>query len=194
MFNLFRSRDKAVRILLGGILGVVAISMVMYLVPGAGTTTGSTTDDNVLAEIGGQKLTVQDAQTNFDRIATNNQIPPELRSAYFPQYLQAKLQNMAEAYEAQRTGLTVSEDEILAYLASSNPEAFQNGQLISKDQYLQFLAAQGLTLQDALDQAKEQILATKLQNIVYTSIIVTPQEVEASSRRSTKRPRFSTSH
>lgn len=179
MFNLFRSRDKAVRIMLGGILGVVAISMVLYLVPGAGTTTGSTTDDNVLAEIGGQKLTVQDAQTNFDRVATNNQIPPELRSAYFPQYLQAKLGNMAEAYEAQRTGLTVSDDEILAFLAASNPEAFQNGQLISKDQYLQFLAAQGLTLQDAIDQAKEQLLATKLQNVVYESIVVTPQEVEA---------------
>jgi peptidyl-prolyl cis-trans isomerase D len=179
MFNLFRSRDKAVRILLGGILGVVAISMVMYLVPGAGSTTGSTTDDNILAEIGGQKLTVQDAQSNFDRVAQNNQIPPELRGAYFPQYLQAKLGNMAEAYEAQRTGLTVSDDEILAFLASSNPEAFQNGVLISKDQYIQFLAAQGLTLQDAIDQAKEQLLATKLQNVVYESIVVTPQEVEA---------------
>src|SRR5580698_233828 len=114
MFNLFRSREKAVRIMLGGILGVVALSMVMYLVPGYGLNNGATTDDAVIAEVGGQKLTTQEAYANFEQIAQRNQIDPQRKSAVFPQYLSAKVAYMAKAYEAVRTGLTASDDEILA--------------------------------------------------------------------------------
>ena len=50
MFDLFRSRDKMVRILLGALLGVVALSMLTYLVPNYNT--GSSSSDLVVAEIG----------------------------------------------------------------------------------------------------------------------------------------------
>src|SRR5580704_16933259 len=129
MFNLFRSREKAVRIMLGGILGVVALSMVMYLVPGYGLNNGTTTDDSVIAEIGSQKLTTQQAFSDYDLIAQRNQIDPQRRSAIFPQYLAAKVAQMAKVYEAQRTGLTASDDEVLSGLMIANPSFFQNGVL-----------------------------------------------------------------
>ena len=60
MFDLFRSRDKAVRILLSALLVMVAISMLTYLVPNY--SSGSNTTDTVLAEVGKDVITLNDAQ------------------------------------------------------------------------------------------------------------------------------------
>jgi peptidyl-prolyl cis-trans isomerase D len=187
MFNLFRSREKAVRIMLGGILGVVALSMVLYLVPVYGLNNGTTPDDSVIAEVGGQKLTTQQAYADFEKIAQQRQIDPERRSAYFPQYLQAKVAYMAKVYEAERTGITASDDEVLDGLMTANPSFFQNGVLTNKDQFIQYLALQGNTLETAIDEIRDQILTTKLENVVYEGIVVTPKEVEeAFNRRNEK--------
>ena len=77
MFNVFRSRDKFVRITLGAILSVVAITMVVTLIPGFGTTTGSG-DDPVLAQIGGEKITASQAQRDFQSLVQGQQIPSEM--------------------------------------------------------------------------------------------------------------------
>jgi len=60
MFDLFRSRDKVVRIMLGGLLLVVALSMLTYLVPSYNLGGGAS--DQVVAEVGKQAITVPDVQ------------------------------------------------------------------------------------------------------------------------------------
>ena len=58
MFDLFRSRDKAVRLLLGALLLMVAISMLAYLVPSYNT--GGVAADDVVATIGRETVTELD--------------------------------------------------------------------------------------------------------------------------------------
>ena len=75
MFDLFRSPDKIKKYILGGLLTVVALSMVTYLIPNYNL--GTTTSDPVLAEVGGQKITAQEAQQLFQKYQ-RGRIPPDL--------------------------------------------------------------------------------------------------------------------
>jgi peptidyl-prolyl cis-trans isomerase D len=183
MFNLFRSRDKLVRITLGAILAVVAVTMVITLIPGFGTTTGSTSDDPVLAQIGSEKILASHVQRDFQLLSRNAQIQPEMMQVYFPQYFENMIQRKAARYWAERQGLTVNDDEILVGLMSADPQFFQNGQLVSKDQFVAFLAQQGLTLDEAIDQMRTDLLVRKLTNAVLESIVVTPKEIENEYKR-----------
>ena len=61
MFDLFRSREKAVRILLGGILLLVSLSMLTYLIPNYNTGDSS---DMVVAQIGSDTITLPEVQRN----------------------------------------------------------------------------------------------------------------------------------
>ena len=85
MFDLFRSREKATRYLLGGLLFAVAASMVITLIPGFGSNTGTTgVDPTILAEIGNEKLSGQEAQTMFQQVTNQPNINPDMLAAYFP--------------------------------------------------------------------------------------------------------------
>jgi peptidyl-prolyl cis-trans isomerase D len=188
MFDLFRSRQKAVRYMLIGLLSVVALSMVTYLIPGfGGTQARATENDGVLADIGNTKLTAQEVVTAMQSIIQRGQLPPEMIDVYVPQIVDEMVQQRAIAYEFSRLGLTISDDEVLVGLQSVNPQYFKDGVLISKDEYEQRLAAQGMTLQDGVDDMRRQLLLVKVKNIVYSSILVPNKEVEDEYRRQKER-------
>ena len=88
MFNLFRSRDKVVRIMLTGLLGVVALSMVTYLIPGSGMDPGTTSDSSVLATIGKDQITSQEVSKTVQNMTSSRQLPPALLAIYVPQIVQ----------------------------------------------------------------------------------------------------------
>ena len=111
MFDLFRSRDKAVRYVLGALLIVVALSMCTYLIPGGGMTTGNA-GDNVVAEVGDSQITIRDVQAQMEQILRGGRIPPEMAQVYVPQIIDQMISDQAVAYEAQRLGLNVSDSDV----------------------------------------------------------------------------------
>jgi hypothetical protein len=83
MFNLFRSGAKFTKYMLGGLLLIVAASMVTYLIPNTGLTTASGNGtDNVLAEIGNYTVTSDEAKLALDRLINGGQLPREAADVY----------------------------------------------------------------------------------------------------------------
>jgi len=188
MFDLFRSRQKAVRYMLIGLLSIVALSMVTYLIPGfGGTQRTNSVNDGVLADIGNTQLTAQEVVTAMQAIIQRGQLPPEMVDVYVPQIVDEMVQQRAIAYEFEHLGLKVSDDEVLVGLQSVNPQYFKDGVLISKDEYAQRLAAQGMTLQDGVDDMRRTLMLVKVKNIVYASILVPDKEVLDEYRRQKER-------
>ena len=177
MFDLFRSRAKAVRYLLGGLLMIVALSMVVTLVPGWGSSTGSA-DDNVVAEVGKDTITTRDVQNDLQALLRNKQIPAELIPVYAPQYIDQMITERAVAYEARRMGFTVPDSELAATIRSLLPRFFNNGQLIDRAAYEQFLEQQGLTIPEFEANLRKQLLLKRLQDLALEGIVVTPAEAE----------------
>ena len=134
MFDLFRSRDKAVRILLGGLLLLVAFSMLTYLVPNYnnGSSSGS---DQVVAEIGKDTITLPEMQRLIQATMRGRQLPTEILPTYIPQMVDQMVTERAMAMEAERLGLQVSDAEVADSIRQMVPSLFPDGKFVGKEAY-----------------------------------------------------------
>lgn len=179
MFDLFRSRDKFVRYLLGGLLGLVALSLVITLIPGYGTPGAAR--EQVVAEIGGQALTVREVQTTIQSALRGRQVPSEMVQFYVPQLVDQMITERAVAYQAERMGFKVSDEELANAIRSMVAQYFPGD--IKQEEYSRFLAQQGLSIPEFERNVRQNLLLLRLQNIALEGALVTPQEVEQEFQR-----------
>ena len=102
---------------------------------------------------------------------------------YLPQFVEQMVSERAALYEANRLGITATDDEALSSIVANYPQFFPNGSLASKDQFEAALAQQGITLQDVVDEARDQVILRKMQSAVLGSIVVTPKDIEDEFRK-----------
>ncbi len=181
MFDLFRSRDKAVRILLGGLLLVVALSMLTYLVPSYNTGTGGS--DVVVAEVGKDVITMPEVQQVIQMNLRGRQMPPEIMPHYVPQFIDSMITERAMAYEAQRLGFKVSDEDLASAIRVTIPQLFQDGKFAGKDTYAAVLAQQNMTIPQFEADMSRQLLVSKLRDVALQGTVVTPQEIEREYKR-----------
>jgi peptidyl-prolyl cis-trans isomerase D len=185
MFDLFRSREKVVRIMLGAILVVVSLSMLTYLIPSYSSDTGST--DMVVAQIGKDVLTSQEVQRQMQAAMRGRQLPPEILPNFVPQMVEEMITTRALAYEAQRLGFQVTDRDLAEAIRQMVPSLFQDGKFVGKDAYAAMLAQQNLSIAQFESGLKRELLSTRMRNVAIEGTIVTQLEIEETYRKNNEK-------
>jgi len=183
MFNLFRSRRKSVKILLGALLVMVGVMMVVTLIPGWGSGGGGGGQDKIVAEIGDEGITVDQVMQRVRMITRNRQIPRELAEAYVPQIVDSLISERVMAYEARRLGFAVTPDDLARGLHMLVPVLFQGGQFIGKEAYARLLQEQNMTIPQFEENVRLQMLGSKLEEMVAQGVLVSPDEITRAYER-----------
>ena len=181
MFELFRSRDKAVRYLLTALLCMVALSMITYLIPGGGSSS-SNSPDPVIAEVGGEPITYREVMVGLQGAMRDKTFPPEMVQNYVPEFVNQMISERAMAYQAKSMGFIITDEDLAESIRAMLPQVFQGGQL-NADAYRGFLQQQGYTVADFEANVRKQMMLTRLRNLALEGMIVTPNEVEEEFRR-----------
>jgi peptidyl-prolyl cis-trans isomerase D len=173
MFDLFRSRDKAVRVMLGGLLLIVALSMLLYLIPGSGMSSGASRNDQIVAEIGGESLTEREVRTELQNRTRNRQLPAEMIQFVVPGFVDQMISERAVAYEAKQLGFEVSDADV-ANTIRSIPQLNN----LTPQQYAETLAQMGTSVPEFENNIRKNSYMLALQNLAMDGIVVTPGEVQ----------------
>ncbi len=164
------------RILLGALLLLVALSMLTYLVPNYNT--GAPTSDSVVASVGKDDITTGEVMHLIQSTMRGKQLPAELISTYIPQMIEGMVNERALAYEATRLGFQVSDGDLRAAIQQMIPNLFPDGKFAGKDAYAAVLAEQQLTIPEFETSLRREILITKLREVAVEGTIVSNLEIE----------------
>ncbi|HYM13102.1 MAG TPA: peptidyl-prolyl cis-trans isomerase [Bryobacterales bacterium] len=192
MFHLFRSRRQAYRIMLGVILTPIIITMVITLIPGIFGTGGTTTrDDTVLAQVGGEDITAQEAQFQLQDYVRTQRLPQGAYSFLAPRIVQDLVTDRVVQMEADRLGLTVTEDELAELLRTQMTFLFPDGNFVGKDQYAAFVQERfNKSIPDFEQSLRKDLALVKLRRLVTDGIVVPDSEVKAEFERRNEKVRI----
>jgi peptidyl-prolyl cis-trans isomerase D len=181
MFDLFRNRERLVRIFLIALMLVLAASMLTYLVPSYNN--GTTSSDMVIAEIGNDAITLAETQRLIQSTIRGRQLPMEILPNYIPQMVDQMVTERAMMYEAERLGLQVSDADVADSIRQMVPSLFPDGKFVGKEAYAGMLAQQNMTIDQFETDLKRQVLLTRMRDIAMEGTIVTQPEIEAAFRK-----------
>lgn len=177
MFDLFRSRAKAVRIMLGTILTVVAAAMVITLIPGfGGADFGASAQ--TLGEVAGEPITINHIQAAAEQMARGSDASRQQLATMYPIAFRNLIQERALLYEANRLGFGVSDEDLVAAIRAI-PSFNQNGKFIGIDNYRLLLQQNGLSPSQFEDSLRKQIVSGRLSAMVARTVVVSNEEVDS---------------
>ncbi len=177
MAGVFDNQKTGYRILFGVLIGIIALSMLLYLVPQGTNTAESSTD--TLAKIGDQTVTTGEVRQQLDEIRRRNPIPPVLESLYARNILTQLIFQKEIEYEAKRLGVTVSDQERADRIRQYLPTAFNGETFVGMDAYAREVQTRfQLTVPVFEDLVRQGLVEEKFRKLVTDGVSVSPAEIQ----------------
>jgi peptidyl-prolyl cis-trans isomerase D len=170
------NQKTGVRILFGVIIGMLALSMLLYLVPQGPDSAQTSTD--VVAKIGDQSVTLADVNQRLSELRQSNQIPPQLVGLYANQILKQLVFQKEVEYEAKRLGITVSDQERADRIRQILPTAFTGDTFVGNDAYAQQVQQRfQMTVPVFEDLIRSSMIEEKFRRLLTDGVSVSPAEI-----------------
>ena len=182
MAGAWDNRQILVRVFIGIFIGLIAISMLLYLVPQGPNSDAESSD--VVAKIGSdQTVTLAEVRQQLSEIERRNQVPKPLEGLYARQILTQLVYTKEVQYEANRLGINVTNEEIADRVKQYLPTAFNAGNPVGMDQYAQQVQQRfGMTVPVFEEQIKQLLLEEKFRRLVTDGISASPAELQEQFR------------
>jgi peptidyl-prolyl cis-trans isomerase D len=175
--GVFDNQKTGVRILFGVFIGIIALSMLLYLVPQGNNTTEGATD--VVAKVGDQSVTMGEVRQQLDQIRRRNPIPPVLEGLYARNILNSLVFQKEVEYEAKRLGVSVSDRERADRIKQYVPAAFDGDRFVGMDAYSNAVQNQyQLTVPVFEDLVRQGLVEEKFRKLITDGVSVSPAEIQ----------------
>ena len=190
MLDLMR-RKKRLKLILWLVIAALALSMLIFFVPGTNMS-GLFDAPGVVASVEGRKIVGQDFSRLYRRVSSNyrtaNNIDEEtLRAMGLPNQVLSELINY-EVMEvlAKRFGITLTGDE-LSRAVKNNPNLQVDGEFIGVENYKALLAMNGYTPAEFESDLRRMKLHDRVRDFVTSAIRVNDAELRDAYQRSTQK-------
>ena len=191
MIRFLQSGNKGAKYLIGIFMGMLCLSMVVYLIPGLMSST-EVSRSGVVATIGGEEIKTLDVNRMVEQQQRRQRYPETLLPFLRQRALQQLIQSAEIRYEGERMGLRVSDEEVREELRSPlyAETFFPKGQWIGQHQYEELLRQNELTPDIFEHEMKAELLARKVLNAVAAGVDVPSSAIEAAYKDQNTKIKF----
>ncbi len=174
--------ERTRSILIIGFAVIMAISLVFFYAPGRSSNVEPTKSTQVLAEVGGDEITVGDlarVTANFQQMYGGQISLAQLGGS--KRFLDGLVRDRVIAQEAARLGLSASDGEVAERIRKQFTDA--SGQFVGMERYRESVTARYGDIEAFEQDVRNDIAQEKLRAFVAASVRVSDEEVQSDFQR-----------
>jgi peptidyl-prolyl cis-trans isomerase D len=205
MIRFLQKDNRVVKALFVTIIALASVSMVVYLIPGL-TGQGAVSADTYAVvyphwysrwissgETISQQRVTQQARMQLQQRNPQYASNPMIVGLFEQQVGQQMVQQQIMLSEAQKLGITATNEDVLQYLhqGQAGQVLFPNGQFIGKDQYASLIATRfDMSVADFEESVKHDIAIRRLESLITAGVSVGDKEARELYRKNNLKVKF----